>query len=88
MAVCELPFFVAESVANEDFVALQFMLEDVRRNEKDTESTKENTAPSWSSTQPMANSELTDTASVTIPLRKNNKIAEDSGMYLIRGLRN
>ncbi|KAK7590544.1 hypothetical protein V9T40_002157 [Parthenolecanium corni] len=55
----------------------KFMLEDVRHNDKDSESTKENMSPSWSSTQPATN-ELIDTASVTIPLRKSSKTSEDS----------
>lgn len=81
MAVCNSsPFFMVESLTNVDVLTLQFMLEDVRRNDKDPESTKENTSPSWSSTQSATN-ELTDTASVTIPLRKNNKISDDSGTY-------
>lgn len=82
MAVCDdsSPFFMTESVANLDVLTLQFMLEDVRHNDKDSESTKENMSPSWSSTQPATN-ELIDTASVTIPLRKSSKTSEDSGMY-------
>lgn len=59
------------------FDLLQFMLEDVRCNEKDTESTNDVSSPGWSTSQPT--NELPDTANVTLPLRKNNKFSEDAG---------
>ncbi|XP_065226131.1 protein phosphatase 1 regulatory subunit 12B isoform X3 [Planococcus citri] len=53
----------------------KFMLEDARRNEKDDDAINENVTR-WTTSQSSPN-EATDTATVTLPLRKPNKFAED-----------
>lgn len=60
------------------FDSLQFMLEDVRCNEKNSEPTTNDVSSSWSTSQ-LAN-EVLDTANVTLPLRKNSKFSEDAGV--------
>lgn len=65
---CNLDFFIC---------FLKFMLEDARRSDKDSENVQENITR-WAASQSSPN-EPTDTATVTLPLRKPNKFPDDGG---------
>lgn len=64
--------FLNTKMLKNSSIEFQFMLEDARNNEKDTESLNDVPSSGWLGSQTM--NEPSDTANVTLPLRKNNNV--------------